>query len=245
MRIWRRVSAARIVAAAFLVCCLCVPGGFACAGDDGARFLLFSGADIWSNGDFAYGGLLWSPGGLDREGFTLKAIMSGGMYRYNSGALGDVEVTGRELIAQVLPGWRFKGDRLELKVFAGLDLENHRLVPDDPASRLRGGDVGARAAIDLWYQPTPDTMLAADGSVSTIATNYSARIAYGWRLFDLFYLGPEAQAFACEGYEQVRFGVHLTSFKTDEVEWSGAIGWSSDSDHRASAYVRLGVLTRR
>ncbi len=210
----RRVSAALFLAAAFLACCSCVSGGLVWAGDDGARFLLFSGGDIWRNGDFAYGGLLWSPNGLDHEGFTLKAVMSGGLYRYNSGALGDVQVTGRELVAQVLPGWRFKRERLEVKVFAGLDLEDHRLVPDDPSSRLRGSDVGARAAVDIWYEPTPATMLAADGSISTIITNYSARIAYGWHAFDLFYLGPEAQAFACDGYRQLRFGVHLTSFKT-------------------------------
>ena len=74
--------------------------------------------------------------------------------------------------------------------------------PDDPSSRLRGGAVGLRTAIDLWYEPTADTMLAADGSISTIITSYSARIAFGWRAFDLFYVGPEAQAFACDGYGQ-------------------------------------------
>jgi Cellulose biosynthesis protein BcsS len=245
MRNWRRVSAALVLAAAFLACCLCVSGGPVRAGDDGARFLLFSGGDIWRNGDFAYGGLLWSPDGLDNNGFTLKAVMSGGFYRYNSGALGDVQVTGRELVVQVLPGWRFKHDRLELKVFAGLDLEDHRLVPDDPSSRLRGSDIGARAAVDIWYEPTPGTMLAADGSISTIITSYSARIAYGWRAFDLFYFGPEAQTFACDGYRQLRFGVHLTSFKTGDAEWSAAAGWSDDSDRRTSVYFRFGVLTRR
>ena len=244
MCIGRRVRAAIAVAAAFVVC-LGVSRGPARAGDDGAQFLFFTGGDIWRNGDFAYGGLLWSANGLDREGFTLKTVMSGGLYRYNSGALGNVDVIGREFVAQVLPGWRFKRDRLEVKVFAGLDLESHRLVPDDPTSRLRGGDVGARAAIDIWYEPTPDTMLAADGSISTIVTNYSARIAYGWRVLDRFYLGPEAQTFACEGYEQVRLGVHLTGFKTDSTEWSAAAGWSDDSDHRGSAYFRFGVLTRR
>jgi len=241
----RRVHAAILFAAAFLVCCLCVSTGRAVAGDDGARFLLFTGSDFWRNGDFAYGGLLWSPGGLDNEGFTLKAVMSGGIYRYNSGALGNAQVYGYELVGQMLPGWRFKRDTLEVKVFAGLDVESHRLFPDDPSSRLRGGDVGLRAVVDLWYEPTPQTMLAADGSISTIITSYSARIAYGWRAFDLLYVGPEAQTFACVGYQQVRLGLHLTGFKAVDAEWSGAIGWSEDSDHRASPYVRFGVLMRR
>jgi Cellulose biosynthesis protein BcsS len=240
----RRVRAARALAAAFLVC-VCVSSGRVAASDDGARYLLFAGGDIWRNGDFAYGGLLWSPGGLDREGFTLKAVMSGGLYRYDSGGLGGAQVTGREFVAQLLPGWRFKREQLEVKVFVGLDLQDHRLSPDDPSSSLRGGSVGARAAIDLWYEPTPGTMVATDGSISTIVNSYSARAAFGWKAFDLFYLGPEAQAFACDGYSQVRVGMHLTGFKAAGAEWSAAIGWSDDSDRRDSVYVRVGVLTRR
>ncbi len=148
------------------------------AGDDGAQYLLFTGGDLWRNGAFTYGGRLWSPGGLDRAGFTLKAVMSGGSYHYWSRALGT-DVTGRELVAQVLPGWRFKNNRLEFKVFAGLDLEDHHLSPDDPSSRLRGGSAGAHGAVDLWYEPTPATMPAADRSYqrSTIVTSYSARIS--------------------------------------------------------------------
>ena len=224
---------------------MCVASVPARAFDDGATFLLFSGGDLWRNGDFAYGGLLWSPDGVDHEGFTLKAVMSGGYYRYRSGALGGDQVVGEEFVGQLLPGWRFKRDHLEVKVFVGLDVESHRLSPDDPSSRLQGGDIGARAAIDLWYEPTPDTMFAADGAVSTIINSYSARIAFGWRAFDLFYLGPEAATFACVGYDQVRLGVHLTSFKINDTEWSAAVGWSDDSDHRSSPYFRFGVLTRR
>ena len=75
-------------------------------------------------------------------------------------------------------------------------------VPDDPSNRLHGTSAGARAAINLWFEPTPATMIAADASLTSIATGYSARAAYGWRLRDWFYLGPEAQTFACIGYSQ-------------------------------------------
>jgi hypothetical protein len=71
------------------------------------------------------------------------------------------------------------------------------------------------------------------------------RAAYSWRLREWFYLGPEAQTFACVGYSQVRFGLHMTGMKTGEWEWSAAVGWSGDSDRRSSPCLRLGVLTRR
>lgn len=138
----RRVSAAIFVAAAFVLCCVGVSNGPAWAGDDGAQFLLFSGAD-------------------------------------------------------------------------------------------------------LWLEPAPATMIAADISLSSIINSYSARAAFGWRLHDWFYLGPEAQTFACTGFTQARFGLHLTGLKTQQFEWSVAAGWARDSDHRSSPYLRIGVLMRR
>jgi hypothetical protein len=164
-------------------CLLCLVRTAAAAPGD--TVLYFSGVDLWRNGAFLHGGLVWSPSGINNEGFALKATISGGEYNYISGALGGAEVQGRELKAELLPGWRFKWDKTELKVLAGLDLQNHQLSPDDPGSKLRGNDVGLRVAFDFWTEPTPLTMFAADGSVSTIVNSYSARVAYGWRAFGL------------------------------------------------------------
>jgi len=240
---WRSVIAAAPAVATFVVFLGCASAA-PVEGGDGARFIFFSGTDVWHEGAFAYGGVLWSPGGLDKEGFTLKALLSGGQYRYKSDALGT-QVTGIETAGRFLPGWRFKHGTLEVKIFAGLDVENHRLLPDDPTSGLRGHEAGVRGAFDLWYEPTPATMIAADGSLSSIAGSYSARAAFGWRTFDLFYAGPEVQAFACDGYSQLRFGAHVTALKTGEIEWSFAAGWARDSDRRTGAYGRIGVLMRR
>ncbi|HEX5212444.1 MAG TPA: cellulose biosynthesis protein BcsS [Pseudolabrys sp.] len=241
----RCVRAVAIATAIALVCCVGVSAEPARSGDGDARFLLFSGADVWRDGQFGHSGLLWSPYGLDRDGFTLKAMISGGRYRYISGALNNTWVIGTEEEAQALPGWRFKGDLFEVKIFAGLDVTHGATWPDDPDNRLRGTHLGLRTAVDVWYEPTSSTMLATDASLTTIAADYSARIAYGWRLNDWFYLGPEAQAFACDGYRQFRFGVHLTALKTGTWEWSAAAGWTDDSNRRTGPYLRFGLLTRR
>jgi hypothetical protein len=96
-----------------------------------ARVLYFSGADFWHTGAFVHGGLLWSPGGITREGFTLKLLGAGGTYTYRSGAR---EITGLAAIGSVMPGWRFKADKFELTVYGGLDVQNHHLSPDDQAA---------------------------------------------------------------------------------------------------------------
>jgi hypothetical protein len=243
-----RVYAAASAVAAFIVCCVSVFA--ALAGDDeDATVILFSGRDLWRNGAFAYGGLLVAPGGFEDDGLMLKLVLSGGLYRYNAGSLGGQEVVGSEMVGQILPGWRIKRGGVEAKIFFGLDIERHTLWPDDPANKLRGSDIGARFAAEFWYEPTDRTMINGDLSLSTIATNNSARIAYGWRVLEDvlggFYLGPEVQYFASDGYRHLRVGAHITGLKGEAYEWSAAAGWAGDSDQRASPYVRLGVATRQ
>jgi hypothetical protein len=245
MRTGRRVRAAASVAAAFVVCCVCVAPSLTWAGgdDDVARTILFSGRDIWRNGVFAYGGMLYAPDGFEQDGLLFKFLLSGGLYRYNAGDLGNDEVVGAELMLQALPGFRVTRNHFEAKVFFGPEYENHRLWPDDPGNRLRGPAFGLRVAVDLWDEPTSTTMLAADASLSTVGS-YSARAAFGWRVLDQFYTGPETQVYGGDGYSQWRVGLHITSLKTGDAEWSAAGGWAFDSDSRSGPYLRLGFMQR-
>ena len=210
--------------------------------------MLFSGRDIWRNGAFAHGGFIVAPSGLDQDGLLLKIMLSGGLYRYDAQNLGE-RVVGAEWLTQVLPGWRMKRGNVELKVFMGPEIQNHHLWPDDPANRLRGYSYGLRVAAEMWYEPTAETMIAADISLSSIATSNSTRAAYGWRVLEEMlggiYIGPEFQYFASAGYRHARLGLHITSVKTEDTEWSAAAGWARDSTGRSSPYVRLGVLRRR
>jgi hypothetical protein len=216
-----------------------VPFGPARANDfDDPRIMLFSGRDIWRNGAFAHGGFIVAPSGLDQDGLLLKIMLSGGLYRYDAQNLGE-RVVGAEWLTQVLPGWRMKRP----------EIQNHHLWPDDPANRLRGYSYGLRVAAEMWYEPTAETMIAADISLSSIATSNSTRAAYGWRVLEEMlggiYIGPELQYFGSAGYRHARLGLHITSVKTEDTEWSAAAGWARDSTGRSSPYVRLGVLRRR
>ncbi len=258
MRRWRCAGAAAAAAAIFVVCWVDASLHPARANDDKTTMLLFSGHDIWRNSAFLYGGLLVAPGGFDRDGLMLKLLYSNGAYRYKSGYLGGREVIGAQFVGDLMPGWRIKRHGVEIKFFFGLDVEQHRLWPNDPSGKLRGGAIGARVAAEFWYEPTPATLLTGDISLASIAINNSARLAYGWRVFEDgwrvfderlggggFYLGPEIQYFASDGYRHWRIGSHLTGLKIGRYEWSAAIGWASDSDSRSSPYVRLNFLTRR
>lgn len=208
------------------------------------RYLLFSGADVWSYGGFAHAGILWSPDGLEQTGFTFKMLAGTGSYRYASGALGGTEVTGEQWLGSLLPGWRFKGQGIEMTLFAGLDVQSHRFRPDDTANSLHGLHTGLRVGVDLWYEPIPSAMLAASVSGSTVGPSYWSRVAAGWRVFDRVWIGPEILAMGDENYRQFQLGVHITALRFGAFEWTLGAGWSTDSDGRDSAYGRIGVLTR-
>jgi hypothetical protein len=91
-------------------------------------------------------------------------------------------------------------------------------------------------------------VVVVDVSLSSIATSNSARIGYGWRVFEDMlggvYVGPEVQYFSSDGYRHFRVGAHITSMKTDDVEWSAAAGWADDTQGRVGPYLRLNVMKR-
>jgi Cellulose biosynthesis protein BcsS len=210
---------------------------------DNPSFLLFAGTDLWDDGAFVHGGLLWSPGGVDADGFTLKTLLSGGLYDYPSDSL-HVTVEGTLFSAAALPGWRITANGVSLALYAGPVVQDYRLTPDDPGSRLRGTYAGAQLAGDLWYQPTPASMVALSGFVASIGPTGSVRAAVGGRFGEPFFVGPETQGIWCIDYEQFRFGVHVTALRIDATEWSAAGGIALDSFGRAGPYVRLGFFTR-
>lgn len=236
-----------VVAAVWAAALGCACPGQTKAGDltvGADKILFFSGVDLWRNGAFTHAGGLWSPQGIDNEGFALKLSAGAGTYRYRSDALSS-DITGHALSFSLLPGWRFKRDGFVVTGFAGLEIQRHDFSPDDTENTLRGTSVGVRGALELWYEPTSTSMISADVSATSIGPSYSARAAAGWRISDSFYIGPEIAGFAFDdSYRQLRLGAHVTAFKTGAFEWSAGAGWSRDSDHREGIYGRLGLLRR-
>ena len=133
------------------------------------------------------------------DGFTLKVLLAEGTYRYLSG---PTDIRGTNLLAAIMPGWRIKRGDLEIKVYAGLDLQNHRLSPDVLANSLWGNHAGLRVSADVWWEPTRAMMLASSISGSTIGNSFGIRGAAGWRLLDRFWTGPEIETSGDEVYRQ-------------------------------------------
>lgn len=230
------------VAVAGMVLCTSV-GRAETASPNSPSFLLFGGTDLWRYGAFLYGGTLWSPAGLNSDGFTLKLLVNGGRYSYNSSAL-QRTVDGTMLSGAALPGFRFARDTLTVNLFAGPVVQDYRLSPYDPGSRLHGLYVGAQAASDVWYQPTANIMAALNGSLVSIGPTGYLRTALGYRLFDAAFVGPETAMLWCANFRQLEVGAHLTALHVGGSEWSAGAGWSMDTDRRSGPYLRLSVSAK-
>jgi hypothetical protein len=230
------------VAVASLLLCT-VQGRADTATPKAPSFLLFGGTDLWRYGQFLYGGTLWSPGGLNSDGFTLKLIGSGGGYSYFSGGMAT-EIHGTLLSGAAMPGWRFVRGGFTVTAFAGPVVQDYGLSPYDPGSRLHGLHAGAQFATDIWYQPTANVMAAVSGSLASIGPTGSLRGAIGYRVFDALFAGPEGQMLWCGNFEEFQVGAHLTGFHVSASEWSAAGGWSMDSDKRTGPYLRVGFSVK-
>lgn len=176
-------------------------------------------------------------------GFTLKMLFDGGKYIYNSGALQE-NVEGTKLSAAALPGWRFVREGLSVSLFAGPVVQDYRLTPDDPGSRLHGFYIGAQSAADMWYQPNALTMAALNGAIASIGPTGYVRAAFGWRLFSTAFLGPEIEEIWCGNFEELELGAHITALRIAAVEWSMGSGLALTSDQRSGPYLHLGVSAR-
>ena len=234
----RRVWAAVRSAAALCFYCVCVPLGPAHANDsDDPRVMLFSGRDIWRNGAFAHGGFVIAPSGLDQDGLLLKIMLSGGLYRYDAQNLGE-RIVGAS-------GWRkccqaggsnaaMSSSRSSSGPKFKITICRRTIRPIDCAathpacaslpkfgtSQPRHDDRSRRfTVVDRDQQLGPRLPMAGAcskrclRSISDRKLNTSAR----------------------DGYRHGRLGMHITSMKTEDTEWSAAAGWARDSDRTRRA----------
>jgi hypothetical protein len=204
------------------------------------RLMYFGGVDAshWSLG--AYLGLQWAPAGLNKDGFILRFFLSENLERYTTGTRSDYTQISR---AAILPGYLIRSGNLEVQLLAGLDMEADYFYHDQRRSRLRAM-LGARGTMDVWWEPTRELMLQYAISGTTIDTGYTTRIAAGWRLFDLFWIGPEAALSNDYFSQQTRIGGHLTGLRTGPYEWSFAAGHVRDNFERQGVYARFGMVMR-
>ena len=213
---------------------------------DQARFLLFANTDLWRQGGFAHGGVLWAPQRARPRGPGAQADVRRRRLSLPLRRARQCRCARRTARRRGPARLAFRPRRLDRHRFLGFDFQQHRLTPDDPSAGLRGDYVGARTGFELWYQPIGgDDDRGRRVLVHGRAELQRRGLPTGLRVLDAFYLGPEIQAFGADSnYRQFRAGLHITGLRTGGFEWSAGAGWATDTDDRSGAYGKLGVFTR-
>lgn len=204
------------------------------------RLIYYGGLDVtsWSFG--AHAGVQWQPAGLDKNGFIMRFHLDESVERFTDRRRNYDTQIGR---GYILPGYALQIGTLELQVLAGVDLEADYLFIDQRPSKWRS-KAGIRGTVDAWWEPTRFLMLQSALSATSIDNGYNARIAAGWRLFDWFWVGPEAALSNDFFSQQTRLGGHLTGLRTGPYEWSFAAGHVHDNFGRDGVYARFGMMHR-
>ena len=201
----RRVRAAVVIAAAFVVCWRCVSAGPCRAADDDERACPVFRPRPLAQRRLRMAACWWRRGGLDQDGLLLKLLVSGGLYRYSAGFSAARRSSAPKDPAKCCPAGASSAAMSRCRVDGSTINSRSSSRHAAPSAgrtihpnRLRGARPAcACARRPLGTSPTPTTMVAADASLSSIATSHSARAAYGWRVLrDQFYLGPERRSSA-------------------------------------------------
>ena len=128
---------------------LCLSACAASAAPDAPRTEYFTGFEVSDNYASGYvgGGYAFGKAGLYEQGFRLRAVGAFGRYHYEGtlpvdGAYVPTIFDGQDASLAALIGYQFRPGRLILKLFAGVEAEDQRIVPHDPNNSVQGSALG-------------------------------------------------------------------------------------------------------
>jgi len=212
------------------------------------HWMAFSGIDMNTGGSFyGFSGFQFAPGkgGLDESGLRFWLLGEAGRYQYPAGT---EKIRGTYLETDALIGYGFEGEGRSVNFYVGLNAQSHRLSAADPENPVQGDKAGAKFYTDAWYNPTPATLLAGEGSYSTVFGTYYATGKFGQsftggKTLDdkQFYIGPQITLLGNERYQEWRVGAHVTSFNFGKVDFEIGAGYEHNSDNGGGAYVLFGL----
>jgi len=208
----------------------------------------FGGLDVTDSAVFSYGGLTLAPGGLDGDGLRLRLYAGSGHYSYSSrtdtkGGLVTFDRRADVLEAEALAGWQVNTGAVTVRLFAGVAYEDQVITPDDPENALAGAHVGAKLALETWFDLASWAWLSADVSYATTFDAYSGAAKLGLRPVRWLSLGPEGRAFGDREFDAHRLG-GFARWHCGGCDVTISGGVSGDYDDDAGAYGALSFYRR-
>ena len=211
------------------------------------RTVLFGSMDGGRSVFVSVGAKQSLTGPLDRTGFVAMETTGFGLTseRFRSGVGDAAPVLRFTHQTSVLIGHQWALNGIYLAAYAGPEAHQEQLAVGGRVYRFSTPRPGARAQLELWAHPTPNTLVTGTLVTGTARTSLWARASAGLRVIGPAFVGPEVTVYATPTYRETRFGGHVTGFGFGILRMRASAGWMIDDAHRrGSPYAGLTAWVR-
>jgi hypothetical protein len=173
-------------------------------------------------------------GTISEPGWRLQITGSGNRYKIPDAAGSRIAF---DTSIDVLAGYQFIVNGWSLLLAAGPSIVNSRLYAahgDDSSGTTRSG---GKVFASLYANPTSNTMLYGQAYYTTASHFYYTQAKTGFALAPNLFVGPEVGFSGGGGYDQSRFGAHVSSFTLGIVTFAVSLGYVKDSSHGKGMYA--------
>jgi hypothetical protein len=210
------------------------------------RVVLFTAVDGGRSVFLTTGSKQSIVGPLDRTGFVVMETSGFGITR-ETFQQGGNDVRGTRFTTQTstIVGHQWNLSKLFLSAFIGPEILHEQLTVAGRAYRFSEPRYGAKGQVELWSNPTPETLLTATLVGTTANLALWARGSAGIRVRPGLFVGPEVTSYVTGTYRETKVGAHLTGFQFGLLQGRASAGWMITDDGRpGSPYMSLSAWIR-
>lgn len=209
------------------------------------RSVLFSSVDHGRSTFVSAGSKQTLVGPLDRTGYVVIESAGFGITRERTGGELRLPLERFTTQAAALFGYQLALPGLYLAGLAGPELDHEQVTVAGRFERVSEPRIGARGQIELWANPTRDTMLTETIVGGTTRGSVYTRTSAGYRIHANLFAGPEVTVYATSTYRETKIGAHLTGIDLGILHLRASGGWMTTDDGRpGSPYVGLTAWIR-
>ena len=174
---------------------------------------LYTGYSWLEDSNYYYvGGQVALNGDMSRRGFLLQAFGAFGDYEYpNSGVPGGI-VNGDLYEVSGLLGYQFYAGNVKFAAFAGVDWQDNRLSPNDPANPVNGSETDFLTTASMETTGPSRVYLKLYGGYTIVNETYWAKTRIGYKIGEgrRWKIGPEGAFYGNENTNNQQLGAFMS-----------------------------------
>lgn len=148
-------------------------------------------------------------GDFDRDGLIFRTSGLWGRYDYPDAGVPGTSIDATDRSLDVMLGYQKVFGGFSATVYAGYEVRDVELKPDDPTNSVRATQDGFKVAFDLETADGRPVYFAIDSSYSTAFDTFYGQARLGYN-FGRFILGPEFEYYRDDEDESERVGAFLS-----------------------------------